>query len=236
MLPAVNSTRADLLEVFASIQGEGIYLGVPQIFIRFNQCNLSCEYCDTPINTAELPSLTVEEVLEKVRGIYTPAYFHSFSLTGGEPLVYAPFLKKLIPALKRLIPLAYLETNGVLTETLVDLIEQVDIIAMDIKLPSALPGQKYWEAHKRFLKIAASKSVFVKVVVTELSQRSEWEETVQLVASVSSVIPAVLQPATAPSGKLRGDVKQLFEWQKWARGYLKDVRIIPQVHKFIGIR
>ncbi len=236
MLPAVNSERTDLTEVFASIQGEGIYVGVPQIFIRFNQCNLSCEYCDTPINTHGLPSLTVEEVLESARRFYVPGSFHSFSLTGGEPLVYLPFLKKIIPRLKEWIPTTYLETNGVLAEALVGLIEQVDIIAMDLKLPSALRGQQYWGAHRRFLKVAARKEVFVKVVITEMSRLEEWKQAVRLVKTISPSIPMVLQPATAPSGGLRADVDQLFQWQKWARGYLEDVRVIPQVHKLMNVR
>ncbi len=236
MLPAVNSERADLTEVFASIQGEGIYVGVPQIFIRFNQCNLSCEYCDTPINVPDVPLQTLEEILEKVKKLYHPRYFHSFSLTGGEPLVYTPFLKKLIPRLKEWIPTAYLETNGVLAEALVGLIEQVDIIAMDLKLPSALQGQQYWEAHRRFLKVAARKEVFVKVVITEMSRLEEWQRAVQLVSEISDSIPMVLQPATAPSGELRVNIEPLIEWQKWAKDYLKDVRIVPQVHKMLGMR
>ena len=236
MLPPTVSSQADLTEVFASIQGEGIYVGVPQIFIRFNQCNLSCQYCDTPINTPDLPSQAFQEVLERIKRCYYPNYFHSFSLTGGEPLLYVSFLKRLIPELKRLIPLAYLETNGVLADSLEDLITQVDIIAMDIKFPSALNGQQYWEAHKRFLRIAIQKELFVKVVITEMSDLKEWQKAVGLVTGVSSSIPMILQPATAPSGSLRVTIEQLFDWQKWAKGYLKDVRIIPQVHKMIGVR
>lgn len=236
MLSLLSSSQADLTEVFASIQGEGIYVGVPQIFIRFNQCNLSCGYCDTPINMPDIPSQTLDEILETVRRLYQPNYFHSFSLTGGEPLVYAPFLKNLIPELKQLIPLAYLETNGVLAELLQGLMNHVDIIAMDIKLPSALNGQQYWDAHRRFLQIATQKEVFVKVVITEKSLFEEWQQAVHLITKISCSIPTILQPATAPSGELRVTIEQLFDWQKWAKGYLKDVRIVPQVHKMIGVR
>ncbi|HEX7575638.1 MAG TPA: 7-carboxy-7-deazaguanine synthase QueE, partial [Candidatus Methanoperedens sp.] len=35
-------------EIFNSIQGEGPYAGTRQVFVRFEQCQLHCEYCDTP--------------------------------------------------------------------------------------------------------------------------------------------------------------------------------------------
>ncbi|MDX9694125.1 MAG: 7-carboxy-7-deazaguanine synthase QueE, partial [Methanothermobacter sp.] len=40
--------RAPIMEVFSSIQGEGLLVGCRQIFIRFAGCNLNCKYCDTP--------------------------------------------------------------------------------------------------------------------------------------------------------------------------------------------
>ena len=236
ILHPASSSAADLTEIFASLQGEGIYVGVPQIFIRFNQCNLSCEYCDTPINVPSVPEQTLTQVVEKVKSLYRPRYFHSISLTGGEPLVYAEFLQQLIRQLKKLVSRVYLETNGILHEALEFLIAEVDIIAMDIKLPSALQGQRYGFAHQEFLKTAMQKEVFVKVVLTEVSLESEWREAVQLVANMNSSIPMIMQPATAPSGKLRVTVEQLLPWLEWAKRYLEDVRIVPQVHKMMGIR
>ncbi|MCZ7372375.1 MAG: 7-carboxy-7-deazaguanine synthase QueE, partial [Candidatus Methanoperedens sp.] len=39
---------AQISEIFNSIQGEGPYVGVRQVFVRFQKCQLHCAYCDTP--------------------------------------------------------------------------------------------------------------------------------------------------------------------------------------------
>ncbi|MBI1976168.1 MAG: 7-carboxy-7-deazaguanine synthase QueE [Candidatus Omnitrophica bacterium] len=236
MLPVINSRTADLTEIFASIQGEGVYVGVPQIFIRFNQCNLACEYCDTPINVPGRAAQTLEQITRSVQHLCSANSFHSFSLTGGEPLLYAVFLKRLIPLVKKWIPKCYLETNGVLAESLLECIDFVDIIAMDIKLPSALNGAQHWRAHERFLETAMKKEIFIKVVITEKTLLDEWRQAVELVSAASPDIPMVLQPATAADGTLRTNMVLLAKWQQWARQKVKDVRILPQVHKMIGVR
>jgi len=45
---------ADIAEIFSSIQGEGLYVGRRQIFIRFCGCNLNCRYCDTETSASDV--------------------------------------------------------------------------------------------------------------------------------------------------------------------------------------
>jgi organic radical activating enzyme len=228
--------QALLSEVFNSIQGEGLYIGERQTFIRFASCNLSCQYCDTP-QKAGYP-VTVEKLVELV-AVYNKykEATHSISLTGGEPLLQVEFLKTFIPVLKKSIDLPiYLETNGVLPDHLSAIIELVEIIACDIKLPSMTGSSPYWQEHQQFIEIADQQKLFVKIVFGKESTIKELETALKIITTVNNSIPLVLQPVT-PTGQIRHrpGVEQIMAFQTLAKRKLKEVRVIPQVHKILGI-
>src|SRR5580698_6067259 len=159
--------NAKILEIFHSIQGEGRYAGVPQVFVRFFECNMHCVWCDTPASIGdgkrEYKDLSLEDTLKQVNALYSNA--HSVSITGGEPLLQKDFLKSFCHALHREGKKIYLDTNGTLPEALAETVKDIDIIAMDIKLPSSTQQKAFWQEHKEFLRIAARKEVFVKTVI-----------------------------------------------------------------------
>lgn len=132
--------KARISEIFHSLQGEGKYTGVPQVFVRFFGCNLRCRWCDTPQALdgplARFQESSVGEVLNEIQGLWKEDC-HSVSVTGGEPLVQADFLKELLPQFKARGQRVYLETNGVLVEELAGVIDHVDIVSMDFKLPNS---------------------------------------------------------------------------------------------------
>ena len=227
--------KAKIKEIFSSIQGEGIYLGVPQIFVRFHGCNASCRYCDEKAKPAQF-SLTQQQLTSRIDALdkkYGP--HHSISLTGGEPLLHKDFLKGLLPGLKRKGYNIYLETNGTLADNLKDLIDHVDAVSMDVKLPSATKDKKFWKEHSEFLK-ASCKKAFVKVILTNDTKKSDFDKAVDIVKKISPNIAFIIQPVSG-NGKIKApDKNKLFNYKKIALKYLKDVRIIPQVHKLIGVR
>lgn len=215
-------------EIFSSIQGEGPYIGYEQLFIRFSKCNLNCNYCDTDFKTdlKEYSITTLVEEVEKYKNI------HSISLTGGEPLLDVKFLKEFLPLIKKRI---YLETNGTLQKELKEIINLIDIISMDIKLNSTSKNGDLFSTHEEFIKIATEnkKEIFIKIVFDENITEEEISKCTTLAKKFG--IQIILQP------KMDGDVLNISSqtideiFSKFITQY-ENVRLIPQVHKFLNVR
>jgi organic radical activating enzyme len=231
---------AEVIDIFSSIQGEGIFLGARQIFIRFKKCNLSCVFCDEDLDR-KAKSYTPLELMKEAKIIeLSNGPHHSVSLTGGEPLLYADFLKAFLKILKKNRNFkSYLETNGTLPYELAKIIDLVDIVAMDFKLPSSTGGRPYWNEHLEFLKIASKKKVFVKAVVTPDTKKEDIEKAMELMKRIKGGIPFVLQPATSlkPGGDSDVNKDTLLRFlDVGLKNDIHNIRIIPQVHKMLGIK
>lgn len=128
----------------------------------------------------------------------------------------------------------YLETNGTLPDLLSEVIDLVDIVAMDFKLPSVTGLAPFWAEHNRFLKVAVSKKTFVKIVVGENTTGDEIQKAVELIKSTAEDIPLIIQPVSA-TGHVKGiSPAHALDLQAQALKKLADVRIIPQTHKMMG--
>lgn len=234
----MSTIEAEISDIFSSIQGEGLFVGAKQIFVRFRQCNLACSFCDESWHT-ESRSYTPLELMTEVKYLDTnKGPHHSVSLTGGEPLMYVDYLPTFLRFLRKNKMKSYLETNGTLPEALACVIDQVDIIAMDFKLPSSADIRPYWDEHFEFLKIAVKKDVFVKVVVTSKTTKEDVAQAVSIIKRLKRDVPLVLQPATPrlPHEKVVENSRLLEFLDIGAKGHIEGMRVIPQMHKVLGVK
>lgn len=229
--------EARISEIFSSLQGEGTHLGEKHIFIRFEECNIHCTYCDELDKPAV--KMSIDQVMQKVAELERLHGPHAFvSLTGGEPLIYLAFLKPLIARLKSQNFKIYLETAGILWKALQEVIFDCDCVAMDMK-PASVTGEKnFHEEHERFLRIAAQKEVFIKTVLSSEIKMEEFDELVRITAAVNPKIPFILQPI---SGKVEGHEDSglmilLDGLQRRAGEKLASVRIVPRLHRILKIQ
>ncbi|MGC8669037.1 MAG: 7-carboxy-7-deazaguanine synthase QueE [Chthonomonadales bacterium] len=255
LLPVSNEQKAHVVEVFCSVQGEGPWVGVRQVFVRMLGCNLDCTYCDAPhtkvrqiqcrieddpasgrFRTRTNP-VSREDLLEDVMLFGPPAGFHSVAVTGGEPLLQHRFLKRFLPDLRSSGHSVYLETSGELWRAMDQLAEWVDYCAMDIKLPSSSGERPLWAEHRDFLSVCRGAHIqtFAKAVVGANTPDEEILAAAEVIAEVWPETLLVLQPVTpfGPVTQAPG-AAQLLRQQMVARRILPNVRVIPQVHKVLG--
>jgi len=238
----------DVTEIFSSIQGEGKYLGCRQIFLRLAGCNLSCMYCDaasqaSPFCRVEHESgshefelmknpLSTDEVLSVIRELNKRTVHQALSLTGGEPLLHTEFIGAIAPGLREQNLPLLLETNGTLPDRLAQVMDEVAIVSMDIKLPS-MTGKDYWEEHRRFISLAKDKDLYVKIIVTQETGEEEFRQAVEI-AAIAPESMLVLQPVT-PTGNVRPiSPQRILALQSYAARHHADVRVMPQAHKMMG--
>lgn len=220
--------KAKVAEVFKSIQGEGLYQGFEQVFIRFFGCNMKCRFCDTKLNDYH-----EETVLDLLKKINSYQGYHSVVLTGGEPLIPINFLKKFCQLLKEEDKIIYLETNGTLYQNLKEIINWIDIIAMDFKLPSSTELSSFWEEHTEFLKIAKNVNIFIKVIISPATKVEDIYKTVEIIKNTKRALSLVLQPENPFEIKVEGKINN-FKQSCEKEGI--NVKVIPQLHKSWGLK
>jgi 7-carboxy-7-deazaguanine synthase len=249
--------NASFVEMFSAIQGEGPWVGQRQIFVRLLGCDLKCLYCDTPDTHAGVREARLEQTAgardwqpasnpmglhaaqAAIERLNHPLGLHrSVALTGGEPLLYAPFLAELLPSLKASTGLAmYLETHGLAVEAMQQLAPHVDYVSMDWKIASATGEPVDEKRHHAFLSVLASAGVphYVKLVVVPETSDDELEQAARHITDVDPAIVTVLQPVT-PYGPVTASPtpEQMLHWQALLSSRLTDVRVIPQTHVQIG--
>lgn len=227
--------KAHIKEIFTSVQGEGPYIGIKQLFIRFCGCNLKCDYCDTlgsqiedvKDGMIELSPLELKDRIEE----FDLKTIHSISITGGEPLLWSDFLAEFLPMLSNKI---YLETNATLNSNLKKIIEYVDIIAADIKLPSASGIVNSFATHDEFFKAAMpfGKEIFAKIVFDKNILDSEIENCLKLADKYN--LPLILQPKTEQN-EVKITQGEIFDAFNKFLSKHPNTRVIPQVHKFLNL-
>ena len=98
-----------LIELYASVQGESSFAGLPCIFVRLAGCNLRCSWCDSEYTFTGGEKFSLDQIEERVAAL-APVRLVEF--TGGEPMLQE---RELLPLMDRLVQTGYtllLETSG----------------------------------------------------------------------------------------------------------------------------
>ena len=199
-------------EIFASIQGETSFVGLPFAFVRLTGCNLRCRYCDTTYAYDEGEEFPLEEIVSRATAFGIPRVM----VTGGEPMLQeeAPAL---VSALCDLSHTVLVETNGTVPLSRLD---PRAVKIMDVKCPgSGESGKTIWE---NFTLLTPRDEV--KFVV---SSEEDYRFAREVITTYGKARPfkALLSPVFGhlPPEKLAG----------WMVGDALDARFQLQLHKMV---
>lgn len=200
-------------EIFASIQGESSYAGLPCVFIRMTGCNLRCVYCDTAYAYEEVTEMSEDVVLEIVRGFGISLV----EITGGEPLLQS---KEVLPLINRLSESGFkvlIETNGSFS---IRDINPNTVVIMDVKTPRSGMHEKMLAANFNYIKINDE----IKFVILDRSDY-EWVKEVIFSYNLLNRCKILLSPAY---GILLPE-----QLAQWIIADKLSVRLNLQLHKYI---
>ena len=215
-----------MLEVFSSFQGEGSYVGSPQVFFRLAGCPLRCAWCDTPssweLSEAATAKLRTPRGMRQEQAWVSPSQAAAWileadptgrmtvSVTGGEPLMWTDFLLELRPLLgKRRV---HLETAGAHPDSLKRVLSLCDHVSADLKLPEDMLSpsavgfteselsprtEAEWRSARRsVLSMLSGRDACSKLVVAGGREASVYEQTLDDQLECAPDLELFLQPAT----------------------------------------
>jgi organic radical activating enzyme len=258
------SARAPVLEVFASIQGEGSFVGEPQTFLRLAGCPLRCRWCDTPgswlVSDEPRARLDTPTGRRHEPGLATPFQAATWiaavepgaprtvSVTGGEPLLWPEFVRELKSYVgpRRV----HLETAGAHPRALEAVLERVDHVSVDLKLPADLAAPvefagasepvptsaRAWaEVRARVLALLRGRDACGKLIVAGDRTAEDFRTLLDDVAALAPELPLVLQPVTPMHGVSAPSPALLERLVELALERQLTVRVVPQIHRQLGL-
>ena len=198
-------------EIFYSMQGEGKWTGLPNIFIRLTGCNLRCKFCDTKYAYENGKEMDIREILNQINK-YDCKYI---CITGGEPLLQ----DEVFSLIRLLLDKNYkilIETNGSLNIEKLTKKKNV-IISLDIKCPSSNMEDKNYFDNISLL----GKKDQLKFVIND---KNDYNYAKKIIEKYLPKCDVIFQPVWG------SNTVNLFNWIK--NDNLK-VRIGLQLHKIL---
>lgn len=205
----------NVIEIFKSIEGEGIRQGELCTFIRLAGCNMRCPYCDTKysyIDNKEVKAITIDAVIDNI----VKAKVKNVTITGGEPLLQSKEIQMLVNCLPDFK--FNIETNGTISRPFS---RRNLFYTVDYKMPSS--GSKIGLNHK-WLNQFTKKDV-IKFVVSNINELDIMQEFVK--ANIDKI------PHNIYVSPVFNNIAPATIVDYLKDNNLEQVKLQLQIHKFI---
>jgi len=234
--------KVRLFEIFTSVEGEGILYGTKTLFVRLAGCPFTCFYCDTK-ESLPLDSGKEYEIQEACRLIDSNLKKQTYKVnfTGGDPLIQHEAVAELAKFIQdKKIP-TYLESSCFDLNRFNHVLPFIDIVKIEFKTKdSEFVESKHYE---RLIEnainclrssISTKKTTYIKIVVSSKTELNEFTKLVQNIfdsVSKNQIDGFVIQPTY---GIAEPSLDLLLNLYDIVYPYYTDVKVVPQLHKFIG--
>ena len=234
--------KVRLFEIFTSVEGEGILYGTKTLFVRLAGCPFTCFYCDTkeslPLDSGT--EYTIDEANELIdTNLQNQTYKVNF--TGGDPLIQHQAVAQLAKHIQNKKIPTYLESSCFDIDRFNYVLPFFDIVKIEFKTKDSdfVDSKHYEKLIGHTMKclessVKSNKTTYIKIVVSSKTQLSEFKNLVNDIFNIISkenIDGFVIQPTYGISEPSLDLLLNLYDI---VFPYYIDVKVVPQLHKFIG--
>lgn len=234
--------KVRLFEIFTSVEGEGILYGTKTLFVRLAGCPFTCFYCDTK-ESLPLDSGTEYDLDEACKLIDSNLKNQTYKVnfTGGDPLVQYQAVAELAKHVQsKKIP-TYLESSCFDSKKFDYILPFIDIVKIEFKTKdSEFVDSKHYEKlianTMDCLKssVSSKKITYIKIVVSSKTNLNDFSNLVTSIfnsISKNQIDGFVIQPTY---GIAEPSLDLLLKMYDIVYPFYNEVKVVPQLHKFIG--
>lgn len=219
--------------IYRATEGEGVFLGRPQIFVRYQGCAIGCLNCDSKDTWDFTPesAVSIESIVEQVYSEGFNGSIKNVSITGGDPLhpQHVPHVLSLVQTLKEKKYYINIEAAG--TRVIDEIFDLVDYVSFDFKTPSTGVRTPLKNISKM---IAQYPGKFqVKAVIADEKDFKATLEAFKTIEAEGSGMPFpwVLTPCYNTEEEF--PLERFVQVMKWNEENGGLFRVIGQQHKWI---
>ena len=234
--------KVRIFEIFTSIEGEGILYGTKTLFVRLAGCPFTCFYCDTK-ESLPLDSGIEYEIEEAFKLIDSHIQNQTFKVnfTGGDPLIQHEAVAEMARYIQNKKIPTYLESSCFDSKKFKKLLPYFDIVKIEFKTQDSefVDKSNYERLISQTLQcldysLKGKKTTYIKIVVSSKTKLKEFSNLVNQIFNLISkekIDGFIIQPTY---GIAEPSLEHLLSLYDIVFPFYPQVKVVPQLHKFIG--